>query len=57
MAPAAKRHAAKSKIAVAVIAPADRFQHPDRPVQNAQNIVMKLQIVNNFIVISSFKRK
>lgn len=42
MAPAANRHAININIAVAVIAPADRFQHPERPVQNAQNTATKL---------------
>lgn len=43
MAPAAIRHVISIRIAVAVMEPADRFQQPDSPVQNAQNTEMKLQ--------------
>lgn len=32
-------------MAVAVIAPADRRQHPDNPVQKAQNTDIKLQMI------------
>lgn len=42
MAPAANKQVAKSNIEVAVMAPDERFQQPDRPVQNAQKIVVKL---------------
>lgn len=43
MDPAANKHAISIRMAVAVIAPADRFQHPDNPVQNAQNTATKLK--------------
>jgi hypothetical protein len=43
MAPAANRHATNIRMAVAVIAPADRFQHPDKPVQKAQKTATKLK--------------
>uniref|UniRef100_A0A8D8K0Z2 (northern house mosquito) hypothetical protein n=1 Tax=Culex pipiens TaxID=7175 RepID=A0A8D8K0Z2_CULPI len=43
MAPAASRHAVSISIAVAVMAPEDRFQHPERPVQKAQKMATKLK--------------
>lgn len=43
MALAASKHVKSIKIAVAVIAPADRRQHPDKPVQKPQNTEIKLQ--------------
>lgn len=51
MAPAASKQAANIRIAVAVIAPEDRFQQPDNPVQKAQNTATKLkEIVVNYLI-------
>ena len=50
IAPAARRQVAKSNIDVAVIAPDDLFQHPERPVQKAQNVVIKLFKNINFLI-------
>ena len=41
--PAANKHANNISTAVPVIALDERFQHPDNPVQNAQNTTTKLQ--------------
>lgn len=64
MAPAANKQVTSIKIAVAVIAPAERFQHPDKPVQNAQNTEIKLSrlnqeeikrlLLNNINIINKF---
>lgn len=51
IAPADSKQLANKRIEVAVMAPDDRFQHPDSPVQKAQKIVTKLNKINKYIYI------
>lgn len=51
MPPAANRHAHSIRMAVPVIAPADRFQQPVRPVQKAQKTATKLKGIEERLLI------